>query len=87
MKLSLDEQQVAYVIFKKFDKYFFEFVTFRWWILGYLVYDILLKFLRVKKKKVQEIKWSILIQWYKSLFYFHSSTLVPEDENTRGDFR
>lgn len=44
MKLSLDEQQVAYVIFKKFDKYFFEFVTFRW-ILGYLVYDILLKFL------------------------------------------
>lgn len=50
MKLSLDEQQVAYVIFKKFDKYFFEFVTFRWWILGYLVYDILLKFLRVKKK-------------------------------------
>jgi len=55
MKLSLDEQQVACVIFKKFDKCFFEFVTFRRWILGYLVYDILLKFLRVKKK-VQEIE-------------------------------
>lgn len=62
-------------------------VIFRWWVFGYLVYAVLLKFPRIKSK-AQEIGKLIIIQQDKLLLLcFSSSTLAPGDTISRNDWR